>query len=288
LTKKLETVLGESRSDWAMPVCRRIWGKLEELANNRFLSPQHASRWYNLAGFCLRPGFGDPLDRYRVESLWKIATTPSAQGAVFDSGADFWIMMRRVAGGLPSGLQLTLWNRLRPVLIASKGKSQPKPAANELVEMYRTAGSLERLDTKVKDQLGSSILGQLSKASSSGHLLWALTRLGARQLLYGPINSVLHPQIVEKWVEQLLLLQPKNDAEKVNWAFCLAQWGRLTGQRSIDLSDDTRNNILAVLRDMKIPEHWIQMVEEVSVLDSAEKSQLFGESLPIGLKLAGG
>ena len=35
-----------------------------EVQDGRRQSPAHFMRWYNLVGFCLRPGFGDPLDRF--------------------------------------------------------------------------------------------------------------------------------------------------------------------------------------------------------------------------------
>src|SRR5439155_18902354 len=71
LPKLLESVLEASRGNWPTGLIRRLWAFLEEHADGRGKSPAHLSRWYNLVGFCLRPGFGDPLDRYRVEALWK-------------------------------------------------------------------------------------------------------------------------------------------------------------------------------------------------------------------------
>jgi hypothetical protein len=40
------------------------------------------------------------------------------------------------------------------------------------------------------------------------------------------------------------------------------------------------------LRSLQVPAHWAQMVEEVTELEADEQSQLFGEALPIGLRLA--
>lgn len=284
LTKELESALGESRSDWPMPLCRRLWSVLEDKADSRFLSAAHTSRWYNLAGFCLRPGFGDPLDRYRVETLWKILNATSTT-KLPEGGADFWIMMRRVAGGLSGPQQSNLWNRLKPILAPAKNKQVPKPPANELVEMYRAAGSLERLDGKTKQYFAEAIFSQIPKSSVKGHLLWALTRIGARHLFYGPINTVVHPDIVSQWCEKMLQWTPETEQDRIHLAFCLAEWARRTGQRAIDLPDDLRERILVKLKELNASPAWLHMVEEVSVVDSQEKSRLFGESLPIGLKL---
>ena len=46
------------------------------VADYRRRSPAHLIRWYHLVGYCLRPGFGDPLDRFRVEQLWKLMHAP--------------------------------------------------------------------------------------------------------------------------------------------------------------------------------------------------------------------
>lgn len=37
---------------------------------------------------------------------------------------------------------------------------------------------------------------------------------------------------------------------------------------------------------MPVPAHWVRMVEEVTELEAEEQSQMFGEALPIGLRLA--
>ena len=62
LTKALEAALDAPRHEWPTGLCRRLWDFLAEVAEQRRRSPAHLSRWYNLVGFCLRPGFGDPLD----------------------------------------------------------------------------------------------------------------------------------------------------------------------------------------------------------------------------------
>jgi len=46
---------------------------------------------------------------------------------------------------------------------------------------------------------------------------WSLTRLEARVLLYGPMNAIVHPQIVQGWLDQLLTFQPGNDSERLGW-----------------------------------------------------------------------
>jgi hypothetical protein len=288
LTKYLETALEASRDKWPTGLCRRLWEFLAEIADQRKRSPAHLSRWYHLSGYCLRPGFGDPLDKYRVEQLWKLMHAPPKEKTAVripESGADYWIMWRRVSGGLSPTLQQAIYDRLRPVLLPAKGKSIAKPNANELAEMWRAAASLERLDVKHKQALGDALLKPLRRSPVPTYAFWALTRLGARVMLYGPLNAVVHHEIVEKWIETIFSFQPGNDSERLAWAFCVTNLARRSGQRALDVDDKHRESVLNVLRSLQIPAHWRRMVEEVTELESDEQSQIFGESLPIGLRL---
>jgi hypothetical protein len=295
LTKSLEAALDASRHAWPTGLCRRLWEFLAEVADERRRSPSHLSRWYNLVGYCLRPGFGDPLDKFRIEQLWKMMAAPpradagkGARGAaprLAETGADAWIMWRRVAGGLHSTLQQALYDRLRPVLLPAKGKVIAKPGANELAEMWRAAAAFERLDVKHKEALGAALLKPLRRSPVPTYGFWALTRLGARALLYGPLNAVVHHQVVEKWLEAILPFEPGNQSERLAWAFCLSQLARRTGQRALDIDDSHRQRVLHVLRGLSVPEHWRRMVEEVSELEQEEQGQMLGDSLPIGLRL---
>jgi hypothetical protein len=194
-------------------------------------------------------------------------------------------MWRRVAGGLNAPLQNALADRLRPALLPGKGKGGVKPGANELAEMWRAAASLERLDGKQKEQLGQALLKPLRRSPVPTYGFWALTSLGARVLLYGPLNTVVHRQVAENWLDALLGFEPGNDSERLAWAFCLAQLARKSGQRALDVDDSHRQSILTVLRSQSVPTHWVKMVEEVSETERDEQSQLFGDSLPIGLRL---
>src|SRR4029077_18260315 len=81
LNRALEAALEATRHEWPTGLCRRLWDFLAEVADGRRQSPQHLTRWYNLAGHCLRPGFGDPLDRFRIDQLWKLLTAPPRSDA---------------------------------------------------------------------------------------------------------------------------------------------------------------------------------------------------------------
>ena len=76
-------------------------------------------------------------------------------GAAPEGGADYWIMWRRVAGGLNQPLQN---DAVRPpaadAAAGARARRSSSPAANELAEMWRAAASLERLDVKHEGAAG--------------------------------------------------------------------------------------------------------------------------------------
>jgi hypothetical protein len=295
LTKALEAALKASREDWPTGLCRRLWDFLSEVADGRRLSPAHLARWYHLVGFCLRPGFGDPLDRFRIDQLWKLlhaAPGKQAGGAarVIDGGADYWIMFRRVSGGLNATQQQSLMDRLRSVLIPAKtSKGAPyKPGANELAEMWRAGASFERLDPKQKEPLGQALLKPLKRSPVPTYGFWSLARLGNRALLYGPLNCVVHHEVAEAWLDSLLPFQPGTASERNDWIFCLAQLARRTGQRALDINDEMRTRVLDTLRAVNARAHPIEMVEIGGELEAGEEKQLLGDALPIGLRLVRG
>src|SRR5262249_44459847 len=185
----------------------------------------------------------------------------------------------------PQGASCT---RLGAALRAGKGKVVVRPGANELAEMWRAAASLERLDTRQKEAMGQALLKPLRRSPVPTYGFWALTRLGARVLFYGPLNAVVHHQVAEQWLDAILGFKPANQSERLSWSFCLAQIARRSGQRALDVDESHRQTVLAMLRAHTVPEHWVEMVENVVELEGEERNQIFGEALPIGLRLAVG
>jgi hypothetical protein len=291
VVRSLETALESSREHWPLAVCRRLWDFLADLTEQRRNSPAHLARWYNLAGWSLRPGCGDPLDQHRVGQLWKLLHTMASRPATTagprlgEGGPEWWILWRRVAGGLNSTLQQSLWDRLRPTLVPAKGKAISKPGAHEFAEMWRAAASLERLEPRWKQQMAEVLLKDLRRAPVAPHVFWALTRLGSRRLLYGPLNAIVHPDLVEQWLEVLLRFRPANDAERLAWQFCLVQLAQRTGERALDVSPAMHDQVLETLRDSGAAERLLRMLQEPTALDKEEQKRFLGDSLPIGLRV---
>jgi molecular chaperone DnaK (HSP70) len=279
LTREWERTLEAGRRDWPTSLCRRLADGLIDIADQRRRSLAHVSRWYNLTGYCLRPGYGDSRDRFRVEQLWKLLCSP---GKSFEGGADFWILWRRLSGGLPANWQQTLLDRLRPILT---GKSAIKPNNNELAEMWRAAASLERLEPRAKAMLAEPLLKQYRRPPVQHYAPWALARLGSRAMLYAPINHVVSAEIVSPWIEQLLPYQPSNESDLRSWQWTLTTLSRRIGMRGLDIDEVLRERVLATLKQHHAPGRYGELVATLSTLEKDEQQQMFGDDLPLGLRL---
>jgi hypothetical protein len=61
----------------------------------------------------------------------------------------------------------------------------------------------------------------------------------------------------------------------------------MTGDRSRDLPFDVRAEVVRRLTAANASRSWIEMVNEAVQLNQADEGRVFGESLPVGLKLLG-
>ncbi|MBW4953597.1 hypothetical protein, partial [Klebsiella pneumoniae] len=113
----------------------------------------------------------------------------------------------------------------------------------------------------------------------------ALGRIGARRPFYGSAHSVVPAEIVIGWLDALFALDWKQVEPA---AFAAAQIARMTGDRSRDLPDDTREAVIKRLSTANASAAWIDMVREAIAFDEADTVRVFGETLPAGLKLLGG
>ncbi|XLZ70524.1 Hsp70 family protein [Massilia sp. SR12] len=287
LRSQLEHLLA-SRERWATPLLRRLFDALMERAKGRRRSPEHERAWLNLAGYCLRPGFGHPLDEWRIEQLW----------AIFDSGvqshkdsqvcAEWWTLWRRVAGGLPQQAQLRLLDDFAFNLQADASERGRRPVTlvnGSEEDMLRLGASLERIPSAYKAEIGNWMVGELPKAktlASQTRYLWALGRVGARRPFHGSAHDVAPAETVEQWLQAVMQL----DWRKVEPAgFAAAHLARMTGDRSRDISDVLRAEVVRRLEGAGAPPGWPAMVREVVQLDQASEQRMLGEALPPGLKL---
>jgi molecular chaperone DnaK (HSP70) len=289
LFKTLERALGP-RESWRVPVLREVWSALFAGAPRRRRSPDHERIFFQLAGYCLRPGFGYPLDDWRAEQTFRLFGEGVQYHQDKPNWIEFWVMWRRIAGGLDEQAQRTLWAYLRPHLErrvppAVRVQGKLKGIVPEgLDEMVRAAAALEHLEPGDKEALGQWVAHRLVDPTTpfGGPWAWALGRLGARVPLYGSGHRTVAPELAQRWAEQLLGL----GLGKVDGAaFAVAQLCRLTGDRTRDLEPALRARALEALRAAKAPAPWLAMVTEVVRLEAADEARALGDTLPAGLML---
>ena len=288
LTRDLEGLLEARRDEWSVMTTRALFDALVEVAAERKKTADHEQRWLNLAGFLLRPGTGAPLDAWRSRVMWGVFNENLAYPKSEPGKLAWWIVWRRIAGGLAKGQQEQLYDRLAQLLLPSakqaKKLADTKPSKQELAEMWRACASLERLQLGFKHKLGDELVHRMEtrKGREDPVHLWALSRIGARVPLYGPLNAVVPPAQVAQWLAPILAWDWP-EPEKA--AFPLAQLGRRTGDRTRDLDDATRAKLAAVVRAMPGGERAVVLVEQVVALEAREERVALGDTLPAGLRL---
>ncbi|MBS3809144.1 MAG: Hsp70 family protein [Desulfobacterales bacterium] len=280
LVKTISDIIGRSRDDWPLSFLRNIADALLERVDRRKFSPGHEHRWLNLTGFCLRPGFGDGLDSRRIKSLWKIYKT----GVIFKKNqqalAEWWILWRRVAGGLTAGQQRQFAQDLRQLLRPKKGVKVKVPP-QERLEMWMALANMELFASGEKAAWGDALVSEITPKRSKPQQFWALSRIGARELLYGPVDRVVPPDKAAQWADFLMEQQWKNPAAAAD---ALARICRKTGDRSRDLDEEVMGRVIEWLESRGM-EKQARVVKTVAPFEKAEETSMFGESLPAGLIL---
>jgi len=269
LPSRIEAALGLGRNSWPVDVARALADVFLEQIENRKRSAAHEVRWLNLGGFCLRPGFGYIGDEYRIEQVRRMYAGGPQFGNQAQNEIDWWIFWGRLAGGLNRNQQVDIVQRLLPFLIPRPGKKVQRINNSLLREMWRTASSMELIPPVNRIQLGDTLI----KESKEDYVLWCLSRLGARQLFYGPANQVLAPSIASRWIESLLTVPKADDA--------LVSLARRTGDPVRDVSTATFAAVRARLTDP----HLIAQLEGETERDERALGRIFGEGLPSGLIL---
>lgn len=280
----LEKILGE-RDSWDTNLLRELFVVLWDGAARRRRSADHERVWFNLAGFCLRPGFGYPLDDWRVSELWALYP----QGVQFvpeaPVWAEWWTLWRRVAGGLDEAAQTRIFDDIVFYLQPAGVNKIPKPAGPKRQgadDMLRLAASLERVPAARKVELGEWLLQRARKADGGPQLWWTLGRLGARVPFSASVHHVVDKDTAAQWLQAVLALDWKNVQPA---AFAAATLARVSGDRARDLDEPLRETVAARLRAARAPNAWIDMVQGAVNLDEADEGRVFGESLPPGLRL---
>jgi len=283
LRADLERILGV-RDNWETPLLRELFGALWQGARRRRRSADHERLWLNLSGYCLRPGFGYPLDDWRIEQLWSLYPQGIQYAKENQVWSEWWTLWRRVAGGLDEAAQLRIFDDiagdLRPPSNAKKTAGvMKKPGLDDVV---RLAAALERVPAARKIELVQWLLERLARPAENLQSWWAVGRIAARAPFFGSTHNVVPAEIAAPWLDTILALDWKKIAPA---AFAAAQIARLTGDRARDLPDELRARVSAKLHAHQAPPGWIAMVNQIAELDAADEQRMLGDTLPPGLKL---
>ena len=287
LTEKI----GLARRDWNPSLLREMWRFLMDHQAYRKLSADHESRWLNMVGWCLRPGFGLAADDWRVNTTWRGVHNKLLHRTAANASETI-VLWRRIAGGFTPGQQRALfqdcWARVRPMLAG--GAQSQSTNTNVTIELMRLVGSLEWLTTEEKSTVAEQILqsfGRKKLETVHGPLLWTLGRIGSRTPVYATLQQVVSASRVQGWAEKLLKMD--NDWIARNsgmFSLCLMQLTRRTDDRYRDVAMSLRDRVATKLTDLGSPKLHIDLVTTGGSLDQASEDSIVGESLPLGFRLS--
>ncbi len=279
LRKQLEKAAGPM-DGWSLALNRGLCDELISLEKNRRRTLDHERVFFQIAGFCVRPGFGDPLDEWRIEQLWRLHDPGIHFVKEKATWAAWWIMWRRAAGGLRAEQQLELFDRMWMWLDPkySGKKKKPRPFGED--EMIRLIAALERVPADKKVEVGRWLTSKLELHDF--HSWLPLGRLGARQPFAGSAHEVVHPDEAEQWLKKLKE-QDWRTAEGAGLAAVLI--ARRTGDRERDIPEYLRDSIVKKLEQVKASPNWIRMVHDVTSISDQDRNLMLGDSLPAGLIL---
>jgi len=167
--------------------------------------------------------------------------------------------------------------------LGKKGEIK-KVTPQERLEIWMAVANMEKLYSKEKIELGRKLLAVTSAKKLKAQHLWALSRLGARELLYGPADRVIPPAEVADWIDQLIGYSWSNPNTVGR---TVSQLARKTGDRSRDLDDKIQAAVLDWMAQNDMPEDRKQRVREIVPLAYQDRDAMFGESLPQGIILRG-
>lgn len=288
LVKRLEAHFNAKKEEWAPDALRALFTPMIKAADSKKISPAHEERWYNLAGFLLRPGFGAPMDDWRVKEALRVSFGGIHFRGNKNSLINYYVFLRRIAGGMSAGQQLETYNRLKEHIYGSKktGDKPFKVSANnqELVELLRMAASFELLPEQDKLQLGNLLKKTIRRDGPNTISVWALARLGARRLVYGGPDCVVKPEIAEGWLGALLEFDWSKESYMPYSAILMA---RVTGDRKLDLSAETMARVQKQIESCPSSEHLYDLLMNLAALDENDQKLFFGESLPHGIVISG-
>lgn len=282
LKTDLEKLLG-SRDTWSLTTSRRLVDKLLSLKSGRQKSASHERQWYQLTGFCMRPGYGAENDDERVKLLYSLSQQVPKHDDSMVWG-QYWTLWRRISAGLGESEQLNFHKKFADYYSPSGQRSREK--VKQLTtrsgdDLIRLVGSLERLPLETKLTSIDWLKKRLTKSSEPDTAWWTIGRLASQQLV---LTDTLEPLSLDK-VKPLIEWALKEDWKKRKQAGLAAVLMSQINLENDSELDKYKQKILTKLKKDKCPSHWALRLEEEEALDKDALNLFIGDSLPIGLSL---
>lgn len=281
VVKAISSAVDIQKNKWPLSFIRDLADALLDEKKSRERAAEFEARWLNLTGYCLRPGSGHGMDEQRMKKVWKLFRS----GPVFDKNnavrSQWWILWRRLAAGLNPGQQRQFFQEVSPLVFPARGNGV-KMTPQEQVELWMALANMERLITKDKVRLGNQLVKSLSPKKAPAQMIWALSRIGQREPLYGSVDRIVSPKDAWPWIQKFLT-GSWHDPKAV--ANALVLMGRKTGDRMRDLDDNQREQVIARAHDLGVGKKTIRPLCEVVPLSVGDEKVIYGESLPTGIVL---
>ncbi|MGE3854364.1 MAG: hypothetical protein AB7K09_21720, partial [Planctomycetota bacterium] len=300
INRQLEEVLRLKRADWGADLCRFVADQLLVIGPEaRRISSISESRWFNLTGFGMRPGFGFVGDDLRVEQAWAFFEQGLVHSNDKQNETDWWVFWRRVGTGLDKNRQVILFNatcnaapsgvglQLASANEQTRRKAERNPTLRppgHAAEALRLVSSLERVPKPRKIAVGEMLLRRLDAGVGGEVEYWCLARLASREPLHATADVVIPPEASSAWVRHVLQHHPPPSPGS-SAVFFLVQAARLTGDRARDVDDSLRGLIQDLLIRLRVHPEAVRPLEEVRRLETTDMQSMAGEALPHGLVL---
>lgn len=284
LLADLENLWQTGKKDWDISVNRLIFDSLIDISSKRRIDAKSEGAWFNAAGFTLRPGYGYPLDDWRIKKAESLIVKWLQFNKEEQNRLEWWIFWRRCAGGLSGEAQKLIFDRVSSWFLKGKKHlksfSGPNPSKSELMEILQMASYFDKLSVSLKIELGGYVMKNILRKDPV-QALNMIRRIAGRRTIYGNANFILPAEISEEWIREIISAEFSG-----NSAFmALSAMAELTGDRSRDVSEEVRNLVSSYLKKLEADDKFIKPLFEVAQETIEEEDVFLGDSIPPGLKL---
>ena len=285
LRQAIEKLLGP-RESWDVATLRTLFDALLERSKRRRRSAEHERVWFNLAGWCLRPGVGAELDEWRITQIWQLYAQGIAHTKDAANWTEWWVFWRRVAAGLNEAQQMQVLEdvagQMQKTVQQTTQRSGGKSTHGSYEDMLRLFAAMEAVPWQYRQEMGQWMLTRLKRADETVQTWWAIGRIAAREPLAANAHLTMPPSAATEFLNATLTQDWRKNETAM---FAAVQITRMTDDRARDMSDAQRTEVLAKLKTSGAPARWIELVQSVQQMDADDRKRSFGDSLPPGLVL---